>query len=419
MEVLTAVTIRKRLSYQTGPIQDVSSARRHVVFVLFPDVGSEIIRQRLSTRKTWQMRKSFLESLMGTMLSVSNKPNPREHHMIKVIGHAHQLALAKQLYQVPQSAMVDITNLTEQTIIDADRICLVGAPWDHKATLDLLKQRSSEEKAVRPDRPGELHAVLSQAFGVEPRSELAFACVYHNFWNRTWYAYPLIAAVAQAQRIGLKKLTVIEFGVWQGNGLLNLASLCEMITSCTNIEFRVVGFDTGTGLPSVKDYRDHPELWYTGELTMPDPDVLRSRLPDDCELILGDIKDTLPHFVEGLTADGPVGFVALDVDTYSSSVDALRLFEATSDHLLPVVPMYVDDSYVNITQCRFAGEALAIDEFNSQHDLRKIDHKIIVRVGRELLPWQVGAMYFAHIFDHPLRRGEGTVSLIPIQVHRL
>ncbi|RLB75666.1 MAG: hypothetical protein DRH24_19240 [Deltaproteobacteria bacterium] len=337
----------------------------------------------------------------------------------KVCGRRRILDIARHLYKIEPSACVNIETTPANKIAEADKLLLLGTPWDNNTIWDLLEQRGETNRAVRADRPGELHFELSQTFGVNPNLNLAFESVYHNFYHRTWYAYPLIVAVSQAQRMGIKELTVIEFGVWQGDGLLNLASLCEMLTSCTSINFRVVGFDTGAGLPNVTDYRDHPELWYTGELKMPNIDKLRRSLPDNCELIIGDIANTLSPFVENLIAEAPIGFVALDVDTYSSSVAALNLFEIPADFLLPVVPIYVDDSYVNISQSNFTGEALAINEFNKDHELRKIDHKIIVRPDRELLPWQVGSMYFAHIFDHPVRAGEGNCTFIGIDVHKL
>jgi hypothetical protein len=69
--------------------------------------------------------------------------------------------------------------------------------------------------------------------------------------------------------------------------------------------------------------------------------------------------------------------VALDVDQYRSSVSALKVFEAEATHLAPVVPVWVDDSYLSVLQTTFAGEGLAIREFNEAHALRKIEQKVV------------------------------------------
>ncbi|MEJ2080380.1 MAG: hypothetical protein P8020_21435, partial [Acidobacteriota bacterium] len=140
--------------------------------------------------------------------------------------------------------------------------------------------------------------------------------------------------------------------------------------------------------------------------------------PDSTELIIGDIGATLPPFIQRLTADSPVGFVALDVDTYSSSVDALKIFSRSGPEvLLPATCMYVDDSYINIMQSEFCGEGLAISEFNEASKKRKIAQKI-VRTHRVSLPWH-HAIYFTHVFDHPVRDSYRGVSFIGLDVNKL
>jgi hypothetical protein len=105
-----------------------------------------------------------------------------------------------------------------------------------------------------------------------------------------------------------------------------------------------------------------------------------------------------------LKADAPLAFLALDVDLYTASVEVLEIFRADISKLAPVVPIWVDDSNINIMQTKYAGEALAITHFNEKSEHRKIDHKII-RTNHAQKQWH-HCFYFAHMFDHPIRSGE-------------
>jgi hypothetical protein len=302
--------------------------------------------------------------------------------------------------------------------IDSEINLLVGAPWDFQELKTIILDSGLEERVVTPLQPSIIFDKLSQNGVRTSKIEVLYGTIYNDLWHRAWYAFPLITAVAQAERLGLRELTVVEMGVWLGEGLLNLASLCEMITHCTGMEIKVIGFDTGTGLPSVADYRDHPELWYTGELASPDMELLKEKLPKNCELIIGDISETIDKLTTSLSPTSPLAFMALDVDTYSSSVDALRVFrEVDASCLLPATPIYVDDSYINIMQNEFCGEGLAIGEFNAEMSRRKILQKI-VRTNRPQMPWH-HAMYFCQVFDHPVRESHKGVNFIGLNVHSL
>jgi hypothetical protein len=117
------------------------------------------------------------------------------------------------------------------------------------------------------------------------------------------------------------------------------------------------------------DYREHPDQWREGDYVMDIP-KLKARLTDRTTLILGKISATIPDFT---TSDHPpVGFVSCDVDLYSSTKDMLAIFSGGQRKNLRRVFMYFDD--VNfVFNHRFAGELLAIDEFNQEHQHMKID----------------------------------------------
>ncbi len=139
----------------------------------------------------------------------------------------------------------------------------------------------------------------------------------------------------------------------------------------TNVGISVFGFDSGKGLPNTGgDYRDHPERWISGDFPMYQ-DALKAKLQSRTRLVLGDVADTVPEFV----ARGeypPVGFVAFDLDFYTSTRDALRIFTLPGKKMLIHVPAYFDDITM-LPVHQYAGELLAINEFNQQNDKVKID----------------------------------------------
>jgi len=97
----------------------------------------------------------------------------------------------------------------------------------------------------------------------------------------------------------------------------------------------------------------------------------------------------------------PVGCIFHDLDFYSSTRDALTLFDAGSDHFLPRTFVYFDDitgdemSLFN----KFTGERLAIAEFNEQHKTQKIaiNHHLTYKYPGAAWP---NAVFIYHDFLH-------------------
>src|SRR4051812_44594705 len=139
------------------------------------------------------------------------------------------------------------------------------------------------------------------------------------------YAYGLTHAARQAQRLGLPAIAAVEFGVAGGKGLVQLEKHARDVTALTGVEVAVFGMDSGGGLPPATSSRDLPYLWRAGQFTM-DHDALRARL-QGAKLLLGDVADTVAELIEAV-AQTPVGFVSFDLDYYTSTVDALKLFDA-------------------------------------------------------------------------------------------
>ena len=256
-------------------------------------------------------------------------------------------------------------------------------------------RRAAVERLTEPLHLNLISAGVALFGGV--RAKTAF-----DLLVRRQHAYGLLKAADEAKARGLREVTVVELGVAAGTGLLNICELGERIGAETGVDFRVAGFDTGEGMPPPTDYRDHPELYKEGWFPM-DREALEARLPANAEIHFGPIGETMPAFVAGLGADAPLAFATLDVDFYSSSKDALRLFDGRPDAYLPCVTLYVDDLALS-THTRFAGELLAIREFNDEHELRKLDwdwNLANTRVFKRA-EW-LTHMFKLHVLDHPER----------------
>ncbi len=238
------------------------------------------------------------------------------------------------------------------------------------------------------------------------------------------YAFGLLAAADIARFCGIQKLTAIECGVAEGYGLLNLCEVARMVTQETGVQFDIIGFDTGQGLPTINDYRDHPEIWTEGDFPTTDRDALMDRLPENADIIWGDVKDTIPAFMNLLNKDAPVGFVSMDVDIYRSTKDALALFLGAPELCLPVTVTYFDDTLGSpqrmgsLFRNRWSGQLLAIDEFNAENKTRKLDIIRTLKFRRPLEKEQwLDQIYALHVLDHPLRSQSGREDALRIQAH--
>ena len=227
---------------------------------------------------------------------------------------------------------------------------------------------------------------------------------------RPHYTWGVIHSAYLAKVLGMDRISVIEFGVAGGNGLLALEKAALQIESIFHVRIDVYGFDTGRGLPKPSDYRDLPNLFTEGIHAM-DFDKLQKLLVKS-ELIVGLTEETVPEFIAGGPA--PVGFISFDLDFYSSTKAAFRLLEADYSLLQPRIHCYFDD-ITGYTYSEFTGERLAISEFNQSHSMKKISpiyclKYYVPRLYRESL-WPE-KFYLAHYFDHPLyTKPDGLSSL--------
>lgn len=229
----------------------------------------------------------------------------------------------------------------------------------------------------------------------------AFQCIYDRSPAGVYQAYlwGVLEGASLARALRYPRISVIEFGVAGGRGLLALEEIAVQVENLVGLPIDVYGFDTGTGLPAPTDYRDVPYMWDEGFFPM-DKEKLLPQLKR-AQLKLGLIQKTIQDFIASHFS--PVAFISFDFDLYTGTRHALSLLETTPNRLIPRVSCYFDD-IMGYGYNEFTGERLAINEFNATHALQKVTphHGL-----KWFVPWRnrddrwVEMMYLAHIFDHP------------------
>lgn len=218
--------------------------------------------------------------------------------------------------------------------------------------------------------------------------------------QRSSYTWGVVCAAHVAKALGIRRISAIELGVAGGNGLLALDCVAPIVGRLFDVEVHVFGFDTGQGLPKPEDYRDLPNIYRPGRHPM-DEAKLRSQLRS-AQLRLGLVKETIPQFIR--SSPPPIGFIAFDLDLYTSTRDSMAMLDASTDILMPRIYTYFDD-IMGLTFSDFNGERLAISEFNRTREMRKISPIYGLRffMGKRWANAMWAEMYYmVHIFDHPL-----------------
>jgi hypothetical protein len=222
----------------------------------------------------------------------------------------------------------------------------------------------------------------------------------YDIFPRPHYAYCVYQAARLAKSLGIGKISVLEFGVAGGNGLAALEHLARDVEREFGVAIEIYGFDNATGLPAPVDYRDLPYVWKPGFYRM-DVDALRVRLKRS-QLVLGDVAETVQSFGREYSP-APIGAVFIDLDYYSSTRDALKIFDGPHTHLLPRVFCYFDD-VISCDDTFFSdrvGELLAIKEYNEGHPTRQLARIAGFSHSRAVPARWNDQIYVHHCFDHP------------------
>ena len=227
--------------------------------------------------------------------------------------------------------------------------------------------------------------------------------IKYDLVPRQPYAFGLNEAFRKVklQKLNIKKILILEFGVASGAGLFNLQFIANRLSKIYNLDYEVIGFDTGKGMPPPIDYKDHPEKY--NENDFPPLNLSQKNLPRKTKIFYGDIKDNVHLIKNELGESNVIGFISIDVDYYSSTISCLESLKFESSSYLPSTIMYFDDIN-NPDHNEFCGQLLAINEFNKANQNRKISKMTQLRNWRYFKNalW-LDQMYFLHVLDHKFR----------------
>jgi hypothetical protein len=218
--------------------------------------------------------------------------------------------------------------------------------------------------------------------------------------QRAHYGWCVYHAAEEAKALGHKAITVVEFGVAGGNGLVSLCQHKKETEKATGVEVLIVGFDTGKGLPTSGDSRDLLYFWPAGSFEM-DREALERRVAGQAELVIGNVATTIPTWEP--RQDAPIGAVLFDLDLYTSTMVAFRILDKSN--LLPRMWCYFDDihGYPESAYSDSIGEREAIKQFNlAPERKRRNDHlsRAYVFKGVASQPWHED-IYLYHQLNHP------------------
>lgn len=185
---------------------------------------------------------------------------------------------------------------------------------------------------------------------------------------RPSYGFCMYYAALEAKMLGYRRIAGLEFGVDKGNGLTKMEWHAREIERVTGVQYEIYGFDTGKGLPPPASAYDLPYEWSEGFFAM-DINEVKKELKT-AKLVIGDIKDTAPQFLN--KCDVPIACAMFDLDYHSSTVSALKVFEGDASHYLPRVYCYFDDIIGNGLNPvnDEVGQTRAILEFNRSHNTK-------------------------------------------------
>ena len=121
------------------------------------------------------------------------------------------------------------------------------------------------------------------------------------------------------------------------------------------------------------------------------------------KLVLGDVKETVSNFFS-LNKPAPIGFVAFDLDYYSSTIDALNMFcdGQHSEFFLPRLQLYYDDivGHEISSYNDYVGELAAIRDFNKSNKEVFIAESRVFKKYRQNFAWY-HQIYVTHRITHP------------------
>ena len=239
-----------------------------------------------------------------------------------------------------------------------------------------------------------LYRIISYPYPYRTALMKLFSSSTVSKYYRPHYYSILYETVRLASSLKYEKISCIEFGVAGGNGLLALEKYTNRLEKAFSIKIEIYGFDNGIGLPRSNDYRDLPFIWSSGDFAM-DLDALKKKIKKS-KLIIGDVKETVGGFT-GEYSPAPIGCIFFDLDYYTSTKEAMKIFNQNLTDFLPRVICYFDNVLGSVNN--FNGELLAINQFNEENKMKKIakDYGTITDIKYGCNFEQV---FILHLFEH-------------------
>ncbi len=229
------------------------------------------------------------------------------------------------------------------------------------------------------------------------RTNVLFSRIIGPAPMRPHYLWCLLHVAGIARHLGYERFSALELGCAGGNGLVALEVAAGPVEEALGVGIDIHGFDGTTGMPAPESHLDAPYLIEPGHFPM-DVEALRARLART-ELHLGPIAETVAGFLPA----APVGFVVQDLDYWSSTRDALTLFDKPASSFLPRVLSYYDD-VLGYPWAVGNGERLANAEFNASRTDRRVDElrgmAWSVPPQHRHDPWPE-SLHLVHVLDHP------------------
>jgi hypothetical protein len=222
-----------------------------------------------------------------------------------------------------------------------------------------------------------------------------------NAIERPHYAYCMLGAAKLAVRLGIDRISAIEFGVAGGNGLKFMCDFAKEVRRTTSVVVDCIGFDSGQGMPEPRGHEDLP-YWFKAEQYKMDVPALEAMVPE-AKLVLGEIADTVANFVER-ERPAAIGAIMNDVDYFSSTIASLQLLKQATEHprsFLPRLFMYFDDIIGSEIEMYgpYNGQLAAIRIFNDEQDNCKIHlNQNLLSFNHIDFRFQI---YYAHLLGHP------------------
>ena len=193
--------------------------------------------------------------------------------------------------------------------------------------------------------------------------EKFFDLIKYGVLPRPNYALGILMAAHQAKELNYKKISIIELGCWNFEGLIDIENYINDIKKFIDIDFSVYGFELGSG--HIKEETDPRNRLYElsgGDYAFKKEENIKKL--KFSRLILGDVKETVPKFLEEKHLDNaPLGFVIFDLGFYTSAKDALNLLKSKSKRYLPRTIIYSDNNYFVLEN---EADKLAFAEFNNE-----------------------------------------------------